>query len=321
MDAFNLKAAHRGRSFFPWHREYLKRFEILLRAIEYETKKTTKICLPYWDSTLEKQLPTSKDSYLFTEDFIGSTNSDNQVINGPFSPWPLSPYQLNIEVSPFPILLEDNEYIIRNVGADRATPYKESDIAWQLNQTNIINIMHYFSDDDRCEAKTQFKADQRMPEFPHGTTHSFLGGFMRYADFAANDPIFYNHHCFVDLTWELWRQKQQKDPKQRPLQYPPDFEECSQPVHFRNSDMSMLNKVKNIDGCKNEYTDILYQYAPRPTCSRTNRNCGSKYMFCDLSNGTPHCAAKVKIDGNCAGFTKGEQVCYNGKCVNNVCVE
>uniref|UniRef100_A0A1I8BTJ1 Tyrosinase_Cu-bd domain-containing protein n=1 Tax=Meloidogyne hapla TaxID=6305 RepID=A0A1I8BTJ1_MELHA len=82
---------------------------------------------------------------------------------------------------------------------------------------------------------------------------------MRYADFAANDPIFYNHHCFVDLTWELWRQKQQKDPKQRPLQYPPDFE-----------------KVKNIDGCKNEYTDILYQYAPRPTCSRTNRNCGSK---------------------------------------------
>uniref|UniRef100_A0A914LC25 Uncharacterized protein n=1 Tax=Meloidogyne incognita TaxID=6306 RepID=A0A914LC25_MELIC len=63
----------------------------------------------------------------------------------------------------------------------------------------------------------------------------------------------------------------------------------------------------------------MYEYAPRPTCSLQKPDCGSKYLFCDLSHVTPRCIAKARLGGNCRGFFKGEKVCYNGECVNNVC--
>uniref|UniRef100_A0A915LHK7 Tyrosinase copper-binding domain-containing protein n=1 Tax=Meloidogyne javanica TaxID=6303 RepID=A0A915LHK7_MELJA len=72
--------------------------------------------------------------------------------------------------------------------------------------------MAYFSSDYRC----QFR-------IPHGTTHTFIGGHMSDPSIAANDPIFFNHHCFVDLIWELYRWKQQTY-AERPVQYPPDKE-------------------------------------------------------------------------------------------------
>uniref|UniRef100_A0A914MUH6 Tyrosinase copper-binding domain-containing protein n=1 Tax=Meloidogyne incognita TaxID=6306 RepID=A0A914MUH6_MELIC len=291
-DAYLLKGAHRGPAFCPWHRELLKRFEILLREAGYQTMETADVCLPYWDSTLERQLPTPKDSLLFTETFIGSTNSNNEVSNGPFSPWQT---------------LEGDGYINRTVGSDGIC-YREADIEWELDQKNLTYFMAYFSSDYRC----QFR-------IPHGTTHTFIGGHMSDPSIAANDPIFFNHHCFVDLIWELYRWEQQTY-AERPVQYPPDIKECELPFHFKESKMITFPFFRNIDGCRNEYTDNMYEYAPRPNCSTYKPDCGSKYLFCDLSNGDPHCAAKVRPGGNCRGFTKGEQVCYNGNCVNNVCV-
>ncbi|KAK5983428.1 hypothetical protein GCK32_007001 [Trichostrongylus colubriformis] len=51
-----------------------------------------------------------------------------------------------------------------------------------------------------------------------------------------------------------------------------------------------------------------------------------RYLFCDLSHGWPQCASKIVVGGNCTGFVrgeigfKGEDCCYNGRCVNNICV-
>ncbi|CAK5102691.1 unnamed protein product [Meloidogyne enterolobii] len=60
--AFVNGGAHNGPAFFVWHREYLKRFEILLR------KYNPTLGLPYWDSTLDGRLPNPADSILFTKD-------------------------------------------------------------------------------------------------------------------------------------------------------------------------------------------------------------------------------------------------------------
>ncbi|CAK5043152.1 unnamed protein product [Meloidogyne enterolobii] len=55
----------------------------------------------------------------------------------------------------------------------------------------------------------------------------------------------------------------------------------------------------------------MYEYAPRPNCSLNKPDCGSKYLFCDLSHGTPHCAAKARPGGDCKGFTKGLKLFLN----------
>ncbi|KAF7635298.1 Tyrosinase_Cu-bd domain-containing protein [Meloidogyne graminicola] len=283
-------AGHFGPSFLPWHRELLKRCELMLREAEFQSFNTTNVCLPYWDSTLDGRLGSPKDSCLFTESFLGGTNSNGQVINGPFSPWQT---------------LENDQYLRRNVGRNGAC-YPENDIIWQMQQTDIKNILAFTRPDSGCPYPVQFG----YPEYGHNAVHNFVGGHMSDPRVAANDPIFYNHHCFVDYLFEEWR-KQRQTYAQRPIDYPPNDSRCSLRLHFRDTSMSQFTAYKNIDGCKNEYTDNMFEYSPRPTCTVNNPDCGSEWLFCDLSHGTPKCAAKACLGGNCSGFTQGEQVCHN----------
>ncbi|KAF7633997.1 Tyrosinase_Cu-bd domain-containing protein [Meloidogyne graminicola] len=215
--AFESGAAHSGPTFCIWHREYIKRFEILLR------KQNPSIVLPYWDSTMDGLLPHPPDSILFTDDFLGTTNSQGFVVTGPFSPW-------------------------------------------------------------------------ETLEYPHGNVHAFVGGdmFNFYPNSAANDFVFFLLHSFVDS-------------------------DCEPTSHFRNATMTQFSPLQNWEGLKNEYTDNLYEYAPRPTCTYTTE-CESEWLFCDRSHGSPHCAAKARLGGNCTGFTNGEDVCMNSTCVNGICI-
>nr|CAD2202111.1 unnamed protein product [Meloidogyne enterolobii] len=80
-----------------------------MREASYKLFKSTDVCLPYWDSTMDGRLPTPAHSYFFTADFIGSTNSTGQVIDGPFSPWET---------------LMNTDYIQRDVGR-HGSCYKE----------------------------------------------------------------------------------------------------------------------------------------------------------------------------------------------------
>uniref|UniRef100_A0A915PHI6 Tyrosinase copper-binding domain-containing protein n=1 Tax=Meloidogyne floridensis TaxID=298350 RepID=A0A915PHI6_9BILA len=242
--AFVNGGAHNGPAFFVWHREYLKRFEILLR------KYNPTLGLPYWDSTLDGRLPNPADSILFTKDFIGSTNKQGYVVTGPFTPWKT---------------IEGDPYITRDVG-------KVGSVDRTLAQTKVERILAYTSARRECPIKPEWDAF----EITHGQPHLFIGGDM--ATFIpnkpGNDPIFYMHHCFVDLVFELWREKAQNR-TQRANDYPADIAACESEKHFKFANMTQFAPLQNWDGLRNEYTDNMFEYQDRPTCSFTTE-CGSK---------------------------------------------
>lgn len=87
---------HGGPAFFPWHREYLRRFEDDLQAID------SSVNLPYWDWTVENLNPAGTESLIWRDDFMGGPGNPGSgfSISGPFSGWGLTRRNFNIFQSP-----------------------------------------------------------------------------------------------------------------------------------------------------------------------------------------------------------------------------
>jgi tyrosinase len=49
-----------------------------------------------------------------------------------------------------------------------------------------------------------FSKRGRMEQNPHNTVHVDIGGLMGDPRTAAEDPIFWVHHCNIDRIWEVW---------------------------------------------------------------------------------------------------------------------
>ncbi|VDM95248.1 unnamed protein product [Thelazia callipaeda] len=284
--------AHSGPAFLPWHREFLKRFEIALRQID------PTVALPYWDSVLDSGLPNPSDSILWTDEFMGSTNEEGAVTGGNFANF---------------VTFQKHPHIKREVGK-QGSPFKQSEIDWLLQQNQIETVLSFTAPRQGC----QYRANYNALEYTHGNVHIFVGGDMYDPYTSGNDPSFYLHHSFVDYIWEMYRQEKQTR-YQRENDYPLDNQACSSALHFGSALMRPFTPLRNIEGLSNKYIDNMYEYASRPTC-QSGQNCGSKYLFCDLSHGRPHCVSQVRSGGRCDGFINGESVCHEGVCVNGRCV-
>ncbi len=83
---------HGGPAFFPWHREYLRRFEDDLQAID------PSVSLPYWDWTQANVNDAGTESLIWRDDFMGGPGQagTGAVTTGPFASWGLIRSSFNV---------------------------------------------------------------------------------------------------------------------------------------------------------------------------------------------------------------------------------
>jgi len=167
---------HRSPLFYPWHRILLRQFELALQSAASDPT----ITLPYWNWQL-----TGADNP-FTSDFMGSNGDnlqDQRVTSGPFSR----------EQSQFDVRVWDegtgNTGIRRNLGVIGAPPSAETVIS-------TLNRTPYWMEASGWENISETEL--------HNPVHAWIGGSMGEAS-SPNDPIFFLHHCYLDLLWERWK--------------------------------------------------------------------------------------------------------------------
>lgn len=91
-----LGHGHGGPAFFPWHREYILRFERALQAID------PAVSLPYWDWTSDNLNSAGTESLIWRNDFMGGPGAagTGNMTTGPFASWGLRRNSFNIFSSP-----------------------------------------------------------------------------------------------------------------------------------------------------------------------------------------------------------------------------
>ncbi|CAD5227327.1 unnamed protein product [Bursaphelenchus xylophilus] len=288
---------HSGPAFFPWHREFFKRTELLIRTYNPEA------AIPYWDSTLDNYLPQPYNSTLFTFELLGEPGIRGYVYDTVFTNW---------------TTMDGRPTWYRSFGREPdGELINNNRIDYVMNQTDIHYVLAYSLPLIGCK---NYTLDERFLEYSHDYVHYFISGDMQDRITSSNDPIFFLHHSFVDSIWEAWRQKKQTK-EQRENDWPTDDLECAPAWHFKEAEMPLLKPFKNKDALSSKYTENLFEYAPRPSCLSKTEECGSIYLFCDpiTTPSDPHCVAKVKLQGNCTGFEWSSDVCLHGKCIEGIC--
>lgn len=160
-----------GTAFFlPWHREFLRRFELDLQRID------PSVTLPYWDWTVDR----SPASSLWSADFMGGDGDDNgRVTTGPFA---FSTGQWNLIITDPPF---DPGPALRRALGSGSLPR-----ASQVNATLARTSYARFNSD--------------LEIFVHNGVHNWVGGSMSQST-SPNDPVFFLHHCNVDRLWAVWQ--------------------------------------------------------------------------------------------------------------------
>lgn len=171
---------HRSPLFFPWHRVLLRQFE---QALQTAASNST-ITLPFWDWTL------SGPNDPFTPNFLGGDGDREQnfrVVTGAFA----------AQAGHFAVTVRDpgieDRGLRRNFGGD---------IGAYLPNTDHLND---------ALAKTPYATGPQTwlntsEGMLHDPVHRWVGGNMGVPT-SPNDPVFFLHHCYLDLLWERWKRQ------------------------------------------------------------------------------------------------------------------
>jgi tyrosinase len=208
MTVTGAMPAHQGPAFLPWHREFIRRFEMDLQSIDQ------RVNLPYWDWTKDNE-PSSS---IWDSDFMGGNgrDEDGRVMTGPFA-YDSGKWTLNIndfdDPNPGPDLR-------RHFGKFPSVPTLPS--AAQV--TDALNVIPY----DSNPWITNTTTGQPQPSFRNrlegwygdgnihnrvhlwvsgGTPPNFDDAGSMFWSTSLNDPVFFLHHCNIDRLWAEWQRQ------------------------------------------------------------------------------------------------------------------
>lgn len=178
---FDGACEHWNYRFLAWHRALLYNYEDALRASD--PPRTAAVTIPYWNWTAA---PTGQRyPVAFENDADGAKAHYGETI----APELLSVlFRSTRNAEPSSALYPWMEI------AHIAKPESESE-----------------SESERTTAFLGGEATHGALETPpHDEMHGFMGGDLAGTGTAANDPIFWSFHAFVDLVW-WWRQQEIAD--------------------------------------------------------------------------------------------------------------
>jgi hypothetical protein len=178
-----LFSAHWSDGFPAWHREFLSRYETLLRQFD------PTVTLMYWDWTTDPRTTFNSTITSVIGGFSGSIGT----------PWDTSG-MLGFIPGGVPSCGFSPSCVIRNVtGSPETTP-----------DSTIYNQKSYseFASWDEGRALLSSTPPSHDPsDQAHNTSHPFIGGSGNMSDlsYAAQDPFFFLLHGNVDKLWAEWQ--------------------------------------------------------------------------------------------------------------------
>jgi len=188
-------AGHRGPLFFPWHREFLRQFEIDLRTVSGDPN----MCLPYWDFSADQSSPDP--GFPFIDACLGGdgTGPNNTVTSGPFIP-----------ANGFSVALGGGGV----TGIQRTLGTQAPTLPTRAAITDALAVDTYDSApfNTSVPGANSFRnlvegwvGPQPGPNI-HNRVHVWVGGSMLPST-SPNDPVFFLNHCKEDELWAVWMQK------------------------------------------------------------------------------------------------------------------
>lgn len=179
-DLFNA-GIHNSALFLPWHREFLRRLELDLQAVD------PTVNLPYWDWTVDQALTSS----FWGNDFMGGNGipSGGAVQTGPFA----------FSTGRWPLTVRDNP-------AGRVELTRAIGVGGSLPSSNAVQ---------RALSRVPFSLfTGDLENLIHNIVHVWIGGSAGTRS-SPNDPAFFLLHCNVDRLWVEW---QKLHPAESPFQ-------------------------------------------------------------------------------------------------------
>jgi tyrosinase len=160
---------------------YLYYFELIVRQAVVELKGPADWALPYWGYDPGGDLASLPEQFRRPADEASNPLYVNKRVRRYNQGAPL-PYKPPTSIVSPRIALSKHAFLgaTRFGGGDR----------------NITGEPHFWGEAGLLE------------QTPHNDVHSKLGGWMGDPATAAQDPIFWLHHCNIDRIWAVWNEKE-----------------------------------------------------------------------------------------------------------------